>query len=99
MSDRNEYPIKIVINERKLNRVVIDQHYHVKHPEINDELILSLVQTLSGGNFPIEEEKDGFEYFAVEPVMSDEKPYRLVLLLYAHDDFLGVINAFRVRRR
>lgn len=43
-------------------------------------------------------ERDGFEYFTVEPVELESRPYRLVLLLYVHDDFLGVVNAFRVRR-
>lgn len=57
------------------------------------------MRELDGGNFPIEEEKDGFEYFVVEPVIYDDKPYRLVLLFYVFDDFLGVVNAFRVRSK
>ncbi len=99
MSKRNEYPLKLKINGRSLCRVIIDQHYKEKHSEITDMLILDLVQTIDGENFLIESEKDGFQYFAVEPVIYEEKPYRLVLLLYVHDDFLGVINAFRVKRR
>lgn len=31
--------------------------------------------------------------------MYDKSPYRLVLVIYIHDDFLGVVNAFRVKRR
>lgn len=96
MSKRNEYPSELMINGRFLSRVVIDQHYQLKHPEISDKLILKLIEQLNEGNFPIEEEKSGYEYFAVEPVTYEDKPYRLVLLLYVHDDFLGVVNAFRV---
>lgn len=37
-----------------------------------------------------------FSYFTVEPVLREEKPYRLILLLCFSDDYLGVINAYRV---
>jgi hypothetical protein len=98
--DRPEYPLQIVINERQLTRVIVDQHYKEKHAEsINDELILELVRELDGRTFPVEEERGDFQYFAVEPVTKDKKPYRLVLLICICDDYLGVINAFRVERR
>ena len=99
MSERKEYPLSITINNRQLSRVVIDQHYQIGHPEMSDDLIIELVKTIDNGIFPIENEKDGFEYFKVEPVEFEEKPYRLVLLMYVHDNFLGVINAFRVGRK
>ena len=47
----------------------------------------------------IEMERNGFQYFRVEPVIFDEKPYRLVLVMYVSDDCLGVVNAFRVERK
>lgn len=99
MSERKEYPLNITINNRKLSSVVIDQHYQVNHPEMNDDLIIELIKTIDNGIFPIENEKDGFEYFKVEPVEFEDRPYRLVLLMYVYEDFLGVINAFRVRRK
>jgi hypothetical protein len=99
MDDRTEYPLEITINNRKLSRVVIDQHYQIKHPEMNDELIIELVKTQDGAILNVDDEKDGFQYFTVEPVEYMDKPYRLVLLLYIHDDFLGVVNAFRVGRK
>jgi hypothetical protein len=98
MADKKEYPLKITINKRLILKVVIDQHYRLNHPEMNDELILELVKTQDQRNLPIENEKNGFQYFKVEPVMHKEKPYRLVLLLCINDDFLGVINAFRVNK-
>ena len=90
--------IDVKINGRKFSRVIIDQHYQLSHPEMNDHLILALVKKLNRGHFSIEEKKDEFEYFAVEPIFHENKPYRLVLLLHTHNHFLGVINAFRVRR-
>ena len=99
MDDRTEYPLEITINNRKLSRVVIDQHYQIKHPEMNDELIIELVKTQDGAILNVDDEKDGFQYFTVEPVEYMDKPYRLVLLLYIHDDCLGGVNAFRVGRK
>lgn len=99
MEDRPEYPLDIVINNKKLSRVVIDQHYKINHPEMNDELIVELVRTQDGAILNIEEEKGDFQYFSIEPVEYEEKPYRLILLLCIHDDFVGVVNAFRVRRK
>ncbi len=96
---RNEYLLDITLNGRNFNSVIIDQHYLKKHPEMSDELILELVGTLHGRSFPIEMRKNTYEYFTVEPVDYEDKPYRLVLVMCLGDDYLGVINAFRVSRR
>ncbi len=97
---RPEYDLRININGRNLNRVIIDQHYKEKYAEsVNDQLILDLIQTLDGRTFPIEEVHGEFQYFSVEPVLRDNSPYRLVLLICIFDDYLGVINAFRIDRR
>ena len=94
---RPEYPLQISINGRDLNRVVIDQHYKDRHSEsITDEIILDLVRDLDGKSFPIERIRGEFEYFTVEPVLREEKPYRIILVLCVSDDYLGVVNAFRV---
>jgi hypothetical protein len=97
VSKRPEYGIKITINGRKLNQVIIDQHYREQHGEsMNDQLILDLVRELDGGNFPIEMTQGEFQYFTVEPVFRSDKPYRIILLLCVTDDYLGVVNAFRI---
>ncbi len=98
IGQRTEHLVQLLFNDKSIQRVLIDQHYRENHSEsINDELILELVKSLDGGNFPIEDEDElGFQYFRVEPVMYKEKAYRVVLVLYIHDDFLGVVNAFRV---
>ncbi len=97
MSDRIEYPLQLVFNEITIRRVLIDQHYQERHSEsMNDELILELVKGLDGQNYPIDEERGGFRYFTIEPVVYESKPYRVILTLFVGDDFLGVVNAFRV---
>lgn len=96
---RPEYALRLSINEREISRVLIDQHYRDKRSDLNDQKILEMVKTLDGQNFPIETVRGGYEFFRVEPVYFGEKPYRLVLVLYLSDDFLGVVNAFRVNWR
>jgi len=99
MSSRKEYNLKLIINGRSLSRVIIDQYYRDKHIDVTDEIILGLIGEINGENYDIESENAGFQYFTVEPVFYKEKPYRLILLLCIYDDFLGVINAFRVQRK
>jgi len=95
VAQRAEYPLKLLINGKHLSRVIIDQHYKSKHPDITDELILKLVKTLNNGDFEIDIKRGHYEYFAVEPVYLSRKSYRLVLLLCVGESFLGVVNAFR----
>ncbi len=97
MSERPEYPLKITINGRNLSHVIIDQHYRVKHGQsMNDDVILDLVKTLDGKKFPPDRVQGENEYFTVEPVFRLEKPYRVILVLCLTNDYLGVVNAFRV---
>jgi hypothetical protein len=71
--------------------------YRLKHGDsMNDEIILDLVKTLDGKKFPPEKVQGENEYFTVEPVYLFEKPYRVVLVLCLTDNYLGVVNAFRV---
>ena len=59
---------------------------------------MELVQSLNGEDFPVEQLLGDFEYFTAEPVFKDSAPYRLVMVLCIFEDYLGVINAFRVDR-
>jgi hypothetical protein len=102
MSIRKEYQLQIEINGRKLTRVVIDQHYQENHAEsITDELILDLVRELDGEVFTVDSVRSDFQYlyFVAEPVFNEMRPYRVVMVLCIYDDYLGVINAFRVNRK
>lgn len=99
MKDRQEYVLNLLINHREIHRVIIDQHYKEKHPDVTDEIILDLVRSIDGEDFLIETERGSFQYFTAEPVFNNEDPYRLVMFLCVFDDYLGIINAFRVNRR
>jgi hypothetical protein len=100
---RNEYALTITINHKIIRRVIIDQHYRENQSEsIDDGLILNLIKVLDGEILDVEIERDGFQYFKVEPIYPEYSrchPYRLILVICIHDDYVGVINAFRVNRR
>lgn len=98
MGVRSEYRLSITLNQRRFSRVLIDQHYLKKHPELSDEIILELVKVVNYEIFHVDERQGEFEYFAVEPVFFSARPYRLILVVCSNDDYLGVVNAFRVGR-
>jgi len=98
MTDRSEYELELTINRHFIKRVIIDQHYKENHPDVTDEIILELVASLDGEDFPVEVQKGDFEYLTVEPAFREEAPYRLIMVICIYDDYLGVINAFRVER-
>jgi len=96
---RTEYASHLIINKSAISKVIIDQHYKENHSEtINDDLILKLLQEINGEFFPTISKDDEFQYFKAEPIILDDEPYRLIFLLYIHEDTLGVINCFRVQR-
>jgi hypothetical protein len=100
MPSRISYAVTINVNGRLLSRVVIDQHYKNKHGDtINDLLILKLVKMINGRSYEIEKQVDNFQYFTIEPLIFSNKPYRLVITICIGDDFLGVVNAFRINKR
>lgn len=95
---RRHYSIRLTVNGRLIEEIVIDPHYEEKHSKaINDELILHLVSShLDDGVFqPIAVGAEGHEYFSSEPLYCKGKPYRLVWLLPPIDGSLGVVNCFR----
>ncbi len=92
-----EYVISTILNGRFLKRIIIRQYYKQKHPDINDILILELIKTLNGQIYAIDKENNNFQYIRAEPVFYAGKRYRLILVLDTKEDYLGVINAFRIR--
>jgi len=81
----------IIINDRQLLEVIIDDHYEGKHKtSVTDEVILELVADLADKDFePKQIASDGFEYYRTEPIW----------LLHPQENYVGVVNCFRVNRR
>ena len=89
----------ITVNESKVVQVVIDSHYEEKHHSyMSDELILRLVKKLDGRRELPETKKGRYSYFATLIALG-EKSYRLIWLLEDHAIYIGVVNAYRDRRR
>lgn len=92
---RREYSHVLTFNGRRFNRVLIDRHYEENHPDISDQLILELIRAQDGKEQEPAAIRNGFLYFKIEDKWQGKR-YRLILT-YCEDDFLGVINAFRVK--
>jgi hypothetical protein len=94
---RRHYLLKVQVNRRSYEEVIIDSHYEEKHrASVNDEMILDLVRALDGLEFPVAgTDEEGFEYFKTDPLFLGEKPYRLIWLTHPKETFIGVRNAFR----
>ena len=89
----------IVVNGIKIVQVVIDSHYEEKHHDhMNDELILELVKELDGRHEVPEAKTNQYSYFATL-VELEEKQFRLIWLLEDHSIYIGIVNAYRDRRR
>ncbi len=99
-SERRIYKIKpVTVNGIKVDRVIIDAHYEVRHRRyMSDDLILKLVYELDGRRELPEAKTEKYSYFATVIEMED-RSYRLIWLLEDHMIYIGVVNAYRERRR
>jgi hypothetical protein len=90
-------PIKV--NNVEVTEVVIDPHYEKKHSDtINDRLILKLVKLLNGRQEAPQAEGNRYSYFATLIELSG-KNYRLIWLQEEGTIYVGVINAYRDKRK
>ncbi len=89
----------IQVNDHKIVQVVIDSHYEQRHGQsMDDALILALVAKLDGRRELPEEQKGPYSYFATL-IEHGPKQYRLIWLLEDDAIYIGVVNAYRDRRR
>lgn len=89
---------EITINGIAYKNIYLSNHYKEAHPDITEKEILFLMRGLSSRYFEPCETKLGFSYFASEPEYIKFKAYRIVWLIPESLKYLGVINAFRVRK-
>lgn len=99
-TERRTYPIRpIQVNDRKIVQVVIDSHYEKRHSKaMSDELILKLVAQLDGRKELPEASKGPYSFFATL-IEHHSKQYRLIWLLEEDAIYIGVVNAYRDRRK
>jgi len=95
---RRELKIRpITINGRRISKVIVDPHIN-KHKEITDDVILDLVRELDGAEQRPDDTKPPFEYY-VSRIEIYERSYRLVWLLEDNQLYIGIITAFREKKR
>jgi len=94
---RREYFLRLNINDRNLEKVIIDRHYEEKHADsVTDEIVLSLVRQLDGKIFvPQDKDEEGYLYFVNDRMEHDKRFYKLIWLLREGELFVGIINAYR----
>ena len=89
----------ITVNQIKVVQVVIDSHFEEKHAAyMTDNLILRLVRELDGRRELPEARTGRYSYFATL-IELNQKRYRLIWLLEDHAIYIGVVNAYRDKRR
>jgi hypothetical protein len=94
---RRTYDVKLNINGRDLDTVIIDPHYEEKHADsVNDETILTLVKQLDGRTFgAIDKDEEGYKYFVNDHMELNGLFFKLIWLLHDTELFVGVVNTYR----
>jgi hypothetical protein len=95
VSERRIYAARLTVNGQRIDEIIIDSHYRVKHADINDLIILELCKELDGKIFePSHQDKD-WEFYMLDRIEYDHKFYRLIWCMQTHSLFIGIINCFR----
>ena len=100
MGSRRSFALApIIVNGIRITHVIIDTHYEKKHADyMSDSLILKLVEKLDGRREFPEARTANYSYFATL-IEHNNKQYRLIWLLEDHAIYVGVVNAYRDKRR
>ncbi len=98
MSRRTFHIQALTINGKQINQVIVDDHAADKHPDVTDDIVLDLVRLLDGVEQAPDDTKEPYEYFATLLTLG-AKRYRLVWLLERDQLYIGVITAYRDKRR
>ena len=73
---RREYKVNLVVNHRKILKVIIDPHFEEKHGEsITDEIIIGLVKTLDGEVVIPDQVSPPYSYFTTDRIEFKGKFY------------------------
>ena len=93
---RREYKINLTFNEQLIVKVIIDDHFEVKHAEsIDDQIILNLISLLDGQiQLPVESDPP-YLYFVKDGIELNGKKYKLIWLSEDSCFYIGVVNAYR----
>ena len=94
---RTNFDVSLVFNGLRITEVIIDQHYRVNHPDMSDDIILELIKKLHRLNLKPTAIKGEFSYYVVQPLYWNERPYRIIVMLEQRCQYIGVINAFRIK--
>ena len=87
------------MNGTKIVQVVIDSHYEKKHASyMTDALILELVQELDGRRELPDSKAGRYTYFATL-IERNKKQFRVIWLLEDHAIYIGIVSAYRDKRR
>jgi hypothetical protein len=89
----------MTFNGVQIHEVIIDQHYKINHPEITDEIIFQLVLLLNGDYIEPEKIESSFKYYVEDSLILNSRPYRLIFITERFKQYIGVVNAFRVKEK
>ncbi len=93
---RRLYDNKIIVNRRRISKVIIDPHYEEKHAaSVSDEIILSLVKDLDGRAIEPDDEDPPYAYDTTDKMELNGKFYKLDWFLEDEQNYIGVVNAYR----
>lgn len=93
------YSFAATINGYEISEVQIGRHYLENHRSyMSDQLILKLIEEMSGDFYEPESQTKGNFYYATH-VRYLEKLYRVIWFHESYRyDVIGIINAYRVKK-